>query len=131
VNKPAGGEIDKVAPVAPAEGPPAASDEWHSVARDWYDALGRSGQSRYYEPSDWAVARYVAEAMSRNLCQGQRMSSQMFAAVMSAMSSLLTTEGDRRRARMEIERGPVDAEVPAEVAMMEKYRAAAGRPQPS
>ena len=86
-----------------------ADGAWHPIAIEWYESLARSGQAQYYESSDWAVARYVAEAMSRSLA-GQKMSGQMFAAVMSAMNELLTTEGARRRARMEIERdtGPVE-----------------------
>jgi hypothetical protein len=64
-------------------------------------SLAESGQSQFYEPSDWAVARYVAEVMSRNLADGN-MSAVMFAAVMSAMTELLTTEGARRRARLEL-----------------------------
>jgi hypothetical protein len=83
---------------------PPPSEEWHPVARRWYDALGESGQSVYYEPSDWATAFYVAEAMTRNLNGGARFSAQLFASVMSAMTSLLATEGERRRARLEIER---------------------------
>jgi hypothetical protein len=81
---------------------PPADPDWHPVARSWYLSLQASGQSHWYEPSDWAFAVYVAEAMSRNLQQGGRMSAQMFAAVMSAMTELLTTEGARRRVRMEL-----------------------------
>lgn len=83
---------------------PAADPEWHSIAQEWFLSLSHSGQSFWYEPSDWAVAKYVAEAMSRNLFQGGKMSSMMFASVMSAMSELLTTEGARRRVRMELSR---------------------------
>lgn len=90
------------------DGPPVEplepSDLWHPIARQWFDSLAQSGQSTYYEPSDWAVAFYVAEAMSRNLAQGQRFSAQLFGSVMSAMTELLTTEGARRRMRMEVER---------------------------
>jgi hypothetical protein len=101
---------------------PAPDEEWHQVAVRWYRSLAESGQSRFYEPSDVAAAVYVAEGMSRSL-KG-KMSSVMFAAVMSAMTELLTTEAARRRARVELER--VDgAEEPAAVASMAKYRAAA------
>lgn len=84
--------------------PPAAQDDWHPVAAAWYLSLSQSGQSHWYEPSDWATAQYIAEAMSRNLEQGQRMSAQMFASVLSGMTELLTTEGARRRVRMELAR---------------------------
>lgn len=99
-------------PEKAAAGPrPAAPDpgeDWHEIARDWFVALSRSGQSAYYEASDWATARYVAQAMSKNLSDG-KFSAMLFASVMSAMSSLLVTEGDRRRLRLELERvRPVD-----------------------
>lgn len=82
---------------------PRADPEWHPIAQRWFKSLKDSGQAHWYEPSDWATAYYVAEAMNRNLVQG-RFSGQLFAAVMSAMTELLTTEGARRRARLELER---------------------------
>ncbi len=69
---------------------PAADPDWHSIATEWYESLKNSAISQYYDASDWATAKYVAEAMSRNL-QGGRFSGQLFAAVMSAMTDLLTT----------------------------------------
>lgn len=82
---------------------PSPAEDWHPIAVEWFDSLKDSAVSQYYDTSDWATAKYVAEAMSRNL-QGGRFSGQLFAAVMSAMTDLLTTEGARRRARLEIER---------------------------
>ncbi|MFQ6194864.1 hypothetical protein [Streptomyces sp. NPDC000405] len=97
---------------------------WHPVASDWFTSLGASGQSQFYEPSDVAVARYVAEAMSRNL-NNSRFSAQLFAAVSSAMTDLLTTEGARRRVRIELERGGgAEETVPAGVTALEIYRKA-------
>lgn len=104
---------------------PEPSDLWHPVAVAWYQSLEESGQSDYYEPSDVWTARYVAEAMSRNLQHG-RFSAQLFAAVMSAMTELLTTEGARRRARMELQRDPAEVEDPR-VAVLANYRDAAKR----
>jgi hypothetical protein len=96
--------------------------DWHPIAQDWFRSLGESGQNVFYEPSDWQTARYVAEAMSRNLSAG-RFSAQLFAAVMSGMSSLLTTEGDRRRLRIELERkAPADADEEAAVAALDEWR---------
>lgn len=124
-NKPEGAEVTSV-PVAEqtVECPPA-DESWHQIARDWYDSLAKSGQAVFYEPSDWATARYVAEAMSRGL-QQSRFSAQLFAAVSSAMTELLTTEGARRRARLEIERGGKDEGKPADVTALDDYRAALG-----
>ncbi|MFE5616286.1 hypothetical protein [Streptomyces sp. NPDC056524] len=64
--------------------------------------------------------------MSRNLAS-TKFSAQLFQSVMSAMTDLLTTEGARRRARVELEReaGGEDAEELARVTLMEAYREAA------
>lgn len=113
---------------APAVPVPSADPEWHEIARDWFESLARSGQSRWYEPSDWATARYVAEAMSRNLSAGSKFSAVLFASVLSGMSTLLATEGDRRRMRLELERasegGDADGDVVSELA---QYRERASK----
>ena len=84
-----------------------------------------SGQSNYYEPSDWAAAVYVAEAITRNLA-ARRFSHQAFATIFSAMTDLLTTETSRRRVRMEIERARDEEESATGVAVIEDYRAMLG-----
>lgn len=83
--------------------PPRLRKDIHHVARSWYESLAQSGQSKYYEPSDWALAVYAAEAMSRSL-EGDRFSSDLFRQVFSVAESLLTTEWARRRARIEVDR---------------------------
>jgi hypothetical protein len=101
---------------------PPADTSWHPIAKRWYDSLAQSGQSFFFEPSDWAQAAYVAEAMSRNLNQGQRLSGQLFAAVVSAASDLLTTEGARRRLRIELSKAEA-AEVDSGIAdLMAAYK---------
>lgn len=109
------------APAAAAEMLPA-DESWHPIARRLYESLSRSGQSHFYQPSDWAIAQYVCEAMSRSLA-GAKMSGQLFAAVMAASSSLLATEGDRRRLRIELERAKAQPEGPDEVVTeLDQYR---------
>lgn len=106
---------------------PRASGDWHPIAKRWFQSLKDSGQAQFYEQSDWLTAVYVAEAMSRNLAS-TKFSAQLFQSVMSAMTDLLTTEGARRRARVELEREEI-GEDPAEAArvtLMESYRKAAG-----
>lgn len=98
---------------------PAAHEDWHPIARDWYVSLSLSGQAKFYEPSDWQQARLWAEVLSRQL--DGRVSAQMMATWSAAATELLTTEGARRRARMEIERKSVEA-APALVASLDDYR---------
>lgn len=108
-----------------------ANPRWHPIAKRWFDALAVSGQAVYYEPSDWATAELIAESMSRDLKpQVVGMSETVrtdpesglsctvaepvmaaiplkgasLAGYLKAFTALLATEGDRRRARLELER---------------------------
>lgn len=116
--------VDTV-PAAGGVSVPEPSDEWHPIARDWFLSLAKSGQARFMEPSDWQAARYVAEVMTKNL-GAARFSAQLFAAVWSAMESLLTSEGSRRRVRLEIERKPTEQEPDAPVTQLDEYRSLYG-----
>lgn len=116
---------------------PASDPKWHPIARRWYESLAESGQCRWYEPSDWTTAYLIAESMSRDLHpqvvgttpQGKILRDRIplkgtsLGSYLKAFSALLVTEGDRRRARMELERaGSADEDEDAAVAQMEKYR---------
>lgn len=117
---------------APAGGPedlpdlPEPDPLWHQIAADWYLSLQQSGQAAFYEPSDWAVARYAADLMSKVLLSERGPNGQLVAALNSVMSSLLTTEGDRRRARMELERKKPAGPKLASVSPLDSYRDIAG-----
>lgn len=117
---------------APSGGPeglpdlPVPDDLWHPIATDWYLSLRVSGQSAFYEPSDWAMSRYAADLMSKVLLSERGPNGQLVAALNSVMSSLLTTEGDRRRARMELERKKPRAETSGSVTALDDYRSAFG-----
>ena len=120
--------ITKAPSGAPMDLPdlPDADPLWHPIAADWYLSLRESGQAAFYQPSDWAVARYVAELMSRGLSSDRAPNGQYVAALNSAMASLLTTEGDRRRARMELERKKPAQLGDANVTALDDYRSAFG-----
>lgn len=83
---------------------PPAPQSWVQRTRDWYDALGQSGQSRYYEASDWHQALVLGE-MLNTLLTSDRPSSEMFKAFLSGSDALGVTEGARRRMRIEVDRG--------------------------
>ncbi|WP_456341341.1 phage terminase small subunit [Streptomyces tendae] len=105
---------------------PDADPLWHPIAADWYLSLRDSGQAAFYQPSDWAVARYAADLMSKVLLSERGPNGQLVAALNSVMSSLLTTEGDRRRARMELERKKPSGQADADVTVLDDYRSAFG-----
>jgi hypothetical protein len=94
----------KVTVDAPLVKQPPPDNGWHPIAHSWYTSLAASGQCRFFEPSDWTAARLLAEVMTRNLASENRFSSQLFAAVWAGMNDLLTTEGSRRRVKLELER---------------------------
>lgn len=108
---------------------PAPNLEWHPVVKEWFRALAKSGQSTFYEPSDWATATVIGESMSRELQPqfvGMRVTVKKIddeiyeesqpvyvdrplkgaslAAYLKAMNTLLVMEGDRRRAQLELKR---------------------------
>lgn len=118
---------DVVRAAEPVKAPPARRG-WHPQARAWYRSLARSGQSRYFEPSDWELARLAAELLSRQL-RSDRPSAELLKVVYSAMSALGTTEADRRRMRIEVERPQLGAEDEARraaVTVLEEFRRLSG-----
>ncbi|MFI8439940.1 hypothetical protein ACIGKG_04890 [Streptomyces rochei] len=127
-NKDDGPELVKAPSTPPAELPdlPEPDPNWHEIATDWYLSLRESGQAAFYQPSDWAVARYAAELMSRGLSSDRPPNGQYVAALNSVMTSLLTTEGDRRRARIELERKKPAGVKLASVSPLDAYRDLAG-----
>lgn len=126
-NKPADGAVVESSPGARVVEVPEVDESWHRMAVDWYRSLAESGQARFYEPSDWSTARVWAEILSRQLNAGTKMSSMMIAAWSSASAELLTTEGARRRGRLELERAEPDREAEAaKVTALDRYRRVAG-----
>lgn len=114
--------IDR-APAAETVEVPEPDADWHATARRIWDSLAASGQSRYYEPSDWSAAYLMCESISRDLRpqvvgvvqQGPNAGDIAYAeiplkgaslsAYRAVMATLLMTEGDRRRASLELQRG--------------------------
>lgn len=115
---------------------PEADENWHPVARRWFDSLARSGQSFYYQDSDWATAVLIAESMSRDLKpqvvgiteEGEPVRAVIplkgasLSAYLKAMTVLLVTEGDRRRLRLELERNDEPQESGSEVTELDSFR---------
>lgn len=111
-------ELIEHAPGADRVEIPEADPDWHPVAARWFNSLADSGQSAFYEPSDWETAYLLAESLSRDLSEkvvavtkdGQEIkaatpiSGASLSAYLKGMGDLLVTEGDRRRARLELQR---------------------------
>lgn len=114
-------EIEKAEALTDKVEQPEPDERWHPIALDWYRSLAESGQARWYEPSDWQAARLLAEGMTRML-YADDWSGRDFAAIWSGMTELLTTEGARRRSRIEIERTVGEGKQPPGVAAIDDYR---------
>lgn len=95
-------------------------DRWHPTARQLWDAMEESGQSQFYEPTDWAIAYFLCEVMSRELkpqfigfreleeggtepIQGVvPIKGASLSAIRAQMAVLMLNEGDRRRVQIEL-----------------------------
>jgi hypothetical protein len=87
---------------------PEASPAWLPISRSWYNSLRLSGQSQFYEASDWATAVAAAQAYDIFL----RTYNASTLAVFERLSARLgATISDRKRARIELdEPDPQDAD---------------------
>jgi hypothetical protein len=87
-------------------------DGVHPLITDFWESVGESAQSRYYEASDWQYLRITLHFLNKLLNTGKP-SAQMLTVVNQMLTDLLVSEGSRRRVRMEIERNVTnqDAEV--------------------
>lgn len=96
----------------------------HPLAVRWYEALAASGQARYYEPSDWMQAQIIAEAIAEYANNPGK--AAMLNAILSGSTSLLVTEGDRRRLRLELTRTGPDQDEEAAVLAIADYQSRLG-----
>ena len=97
-NKPA---ID-VTKVDGAGEQPELGIDVHPLVADWYAALDRGPEARFYTPAMWQRARIVARMLDGVLTSG-RPSSQMYAALQADMKSLLVDAGELRRLGIEVQ----------------------------
>ena len=120
-NKPEGAQLS-VAPAAPEVEVPEPSDSWHPLMADWYRSLINSGQSSFYEPSDWQMARLAAHIMSQELNSGELVKAATVKEFQAIANNLMTTEGARRKLRVELQRGPQSVVEDESVSVMADYK---------
>jgi hypothetical protein len=104
---------------------------WEPLTVSFWESFARSGQSIFYEPSDWMTAYALMEILDRWLkpqdvkvgqigsMSGENaggdvtyvfepkivaMPGGTLTAILKGLTSLMATEGDRRRLRIELER---------------------------
>ena len=99
---------------------PRIRSDIHPLARTWYRSLAKSGQAEFYTASDWATALVAAEALNDYFATRKAALLMQFARM---ATGLLATEGDRRSARVELERDKPDEEQDRALpAYLEEYR---------
>lgn len=114
----AGPTVTQVEVEGPHEVPvPRLRAGLHPLAVAWFQSLGESAQSRFYEPSDWMTAVLAAEVLD----EWMRVRTSSLLATLNEMAgTLMTTEGARRRLRIELERAT--GEPQADIATIDDYR---------
>lgn len=104
--------------------PPTEDRAWHPYAKDWFRALKRSGQSQFYQESDWREAKLVAWLITQELSSPTGARAGMMDVIFSRADALMTTEGARRRLRVELITPKITDEAKeATVSIMKQYRA--------
>lgn len=111
---------------------PAPDPDWHPLTLSFWDSFAGSGQSMYYEPTDWMTAYFLMETLDRHLKPqdvrtGEIRPAQqeggeveyvftpklipipagVLSSILKGLTALMATEGDRRRLRLELERKSV------------------------
>lgn len=86
--------------------------DWHHAARMiWDSALASPGVMKYYQPTDLATLYTTCATLStfhHQMANQGRVPAAALASLSGIMTSLLLTEGDRRRSQIELTNGAVD-----------------------
>lgn len=125
-NKPAGNQpaltvVDGSGPRAKPKSP-RVSPSWHPLMKDWFRSLKESGQAVFYEPSDWQTARLLAEVMSQELNSGEPVKASMLSEFNRGAAALMTTEGERRRLRVELQAADADTSEDETSSVLANYK---------
>ena len=78
---------------------PTADKGWHPKARSWYNSLKLSGQTEFWEPSDWATAVAAADAYNVFL---RTHNASILAQFVRLSERLGATLSDRKKSRIEL-----------------------------
>ena len=96
--------------------------ETHPLVIEMYDSMKRSASIKYFEPTDWQFARLALYTLNQELIaaqhNGKPVGAMKLTAINQMLSALLLTEGDRRRARVEVERASSPEAGPGKVLSM-------------
>lgn len=108
-NKDDAGPVDKIHVSGEVEVPELDIPGVHPMVQDFYDSLPVSAQTRYYEPSDWQLARIVCWHLDQQFKNAKGPSAMMLSTLSSMFNDLMVDEATRRRLRLEVERNQAGA----------------------
>ncbi|WP_312715491.1 phage terminase small subunit [Corynebacterium flavescens] len=93
----------KIGVALPAKRPPEERS-WNTTAKRLYRSLKDSGQTTFWQQSDWEYARLTMDQLSKMLDSAgdKPLRAGQLAEINQMMSRLMFTEPDRRRARIEL-----------------------------
>lgn len=102
-------KVEMIGPVQiPELGDVSYDGETHPLIIEMYESIKNSAAVKYYEPTDWTYAKLTLYTLNQELIAsrqyGKPMGAMKLTAINQMLSSLLLTEGDRRRVRLEVER---------------------------
>jgi hypothetical protein len=117
-------EIETVSAIGVVPVPEFDLSDVHPLVNELFLSLKDSAQSRFYEPSDWAYAKFTLH-FADVLLKSSRPSGQLLSTVQTMLTDLLLTEGARRRVRLEVERNQSEGAV-LDVADLFRARLAQG-----
>lgn len=108
---------------------PVADPDWEPLTHSYWESFVASGQSMFYEPTDWMTAFMLMETLDRwlkpqDIRTGEIRPAQqeggeveyvftpktvpipgnVLSSILKGLTALMATEGDRRRLRLELER---------------------------
>ena len=102
---------------------PPVDGNWHKRAKELYRSLKTSGQSDYFQDSDWAYARILCDYLTRWYESPRAMDG---ANIEQMMSKLGMTEGARRQV-LRVELDLPEEELPdAELVSIDGYKGLLG-----
>lgn len=102
---------------------PEPPKEWGPMATEWYRSLAQSGQSVFYEPSDWRTAIVAGWMLDEWMTTRKAATITEFRYM---CAQLLATEGDRRKGRLEVKRPQHGEPSPKGDQVVAEYRAKLG-----
>lgn len=96
---------------------PPEDKTWHVTAKRLYRSLKDSGQTEFWQQSDWEYARLTMDQISKalNVSDDQPIRAGQLAEINKMLAELMFTEPARRRARIELEHATVNTDQDATI----------------